>query len=197
MTPAEREARLQVLCRELLTLVDPEPERPGLADTPRRWASWWMERLQPAAGAARMDTTFGAEVTAQVTDQLVLVTGMRVWSLCEHHLLPFYCDVAVGYVATERVLGLSKFARIAHHHAAKLQVQERLVQDIRSHVVRVTGTEDVGVVARGEHLCMTMRGVRTPALMTSSALGGTFRANAAARAELLQLVAASWPTAGR
>lgn len=176
-----RRARLEGLCRDLLALVDPDPTRPDLADTPRRWAAWWMDRIAPPP--ERMGTTFDAVQT----DQMVVVSGMRVWSLCEHHLLPFWCDVSIGYVARGRILGLSKFARIAHHHARKLQVQERLVQDIAAHIRRLADTDDVAVLARGEHLCMTMRGARTPALMTSSALSGIFRDDPAARAEFLTL----------
>jgi len=182
---ADQREHLERIARELLALVDPDPARPGLADTPRRFAAWWLDRLSPPP--ERLHTTFDNELVAQQTDQMVVVSGMRVWSLCEHHLLPFWCDVSVGYIARDRVLGLSKFARIAHLYAQRLQVQERLVQDIRSHLVGVIGTEDVAVLARGEHLCMTMRGARTPALMTSSALGGMFRSHAEVRSEFMQL----------
>lgn len=164
--------------RDLLTLLGEDASSDRLVDTPRRWADQWLEFLTPPAFS---DTAF--EVTH--TDQMVVVAGMRVWSLCEHHLLPFWCDVTIGYVARDRVLGLSKFARIAHHYARRLQMQERLVTDIADHIVRATKSDDVAVLARGEHLCMTMRGVRTPATMISSALRGVFRVDAAARAEFL------------
>lgn len=182
-----RRAGLEALARELLHLVDPDPTRAGLADTPRRWAQWWMERL--AAPTATLDTTFDRDDIGSVeqVDQLVVVSGIRVWSLCEHHLLPFWCDLAIGYKADQLVLGLSKFARIAQLYAQRLQVQERLVQDIRTHLVTILETEDVAVIARGEHLCMTMRGARSPHRMTSSAIGGIFRHSDAARAEFLRL----------
>lgn len=184
-----KQAELEALCRQLLAIVDADPSREALQDTPRRWAAWWMERLHPPA--ENMGTVF--EHTE--TDQMVVVSGIRVWSLCEHHLLPFWCDVSIGYVTGTKILGLSKFARIAHHHGRKLQVQERLVKDIQQDIADRCGTENVAVVARGEHLCMTMRGARTPALMTSSALGGVFRSDAAARAEFFQLAGVGAPVA--
>jgi GTP cyclohydrolase I len=112
---------------------------------------------------------------------------MRVWSYCEHHLVPFWCDLTTAYIARDRVLGLSKFARVAHKHAHRLQLQERLVHGMADELVKLTGSDDVAVLGRGEHLCMTARGIRTPAVMTSSALRGLFRTDPAARTELLRL----------
>jgi len=111
----------------------------------------------------------------------------KVWSMCEHHMLPFWCDVSIAYIADEKVLGLSKFARIAHKHAHKLTLQEQLVSDIANHVKIILGTDDVAVMAKGEHLCMTMRGIKTPHRMISSALSGKFH-KAEQRAEFLRLV---------
>ena len=173
-------ARVEAIGRDLLTALG-IPETDSTRDTPKRWAKWWAEFLNYRDD--RMETTFKVEQA----DQLVVVSGVRVWSLCEHHLLPFSCNLAMGYIVKERVLGLSKFGRIAHFHAHRLNVQERLVTDIAQHLSRVTGSEDVAVVAHGEHLCMTMRGVRTPATMTSSAMYGVFRTNSDARAEFLHL----------
>jgi GTP cyclohydrolase IA len=177
--PAGRRAALEAICVALLAVIGEDVDRPELADTPRRWAKWWDEFVTYQPGTT--DTAF----EAQGSDQMVVVSGIRVWSLCEHHLLPFWCDVTIGYVAADKILGLSKFARIAHRHAHKLQVQERLVTEIADEVERVTGARSVAVLAQGEHLCMTMRGIRSPALMTSSALRGAFKHDAAARAEFL------------
>jgi GTP cyclohydrolase I len=174
---------LRRICRELLVTIGEDPDREGLKDTPRRWANWWRDFSEYQDG--NTDTVF---VTEQRIDQMVVVAGMRVWSLCEHHLLPFYCDVSVGYIAAEQVLGLSKFGRIAHKFAHRLQVQERLVDDIATEVQRLTGTEDVAVLAVGEHLCMTMRGIRTPSKMVSSAVYGRFRSQQEVRAEFMKLV---------
>jgi GTP cyclohydrolase I len=118
---------------------------------------------------------------------MVCVSGMRVSSLCEHHLLPFWCDVSIGYIPDRKVLDLSKFARIAQQFAHRLQLQERLGQQIADEISRITGTENVAVVLKGEHLCMTARGIRTPGLMTSSIMRGVFRASET-RMEFLRLI---------
>lgn len=168
----------------LLVALGEDPARDGLRDTPRRFADLWREFVEHDPG--RLDTAFASEAT----DQMVAVSGMRVWSVCEHHLIPFWADVSVGYIARGRVLGLSKFARVAHAAAHRLQVQERLSQDIADAVGNLTGSPDVAVLARGEHLCMTMRGVRTPALMTTSVMRGVFRDDPSTRAEFLRLAGA-------
>src|SRR5262245_13700030 len=99
--------RLLELGRELLVALGEDPDREGLQGTPRRWADWWREFIEYDPG--NTETTF----SSVSTDQLVCVSGMRVFSLCEHHLLPMWCDVSIGYVPGDKVLGLSKFARIA------------------------------------------------------------------------------------
>lgn len=175
-------AKLLELGREVLIAVGEDPDREGLVETPRRWADWWREFIEYDPG--NTETTF-ASVSA---DQMVCVSGMRVWSLCEHHLLPFYCDVAIGYITGEKVLGLSKFARIAHQFGHQLQIQEQLGQQIADEVCRLTGTEDVAVVLKGEHLCMTARGIRTPGSMTSSVMRGVFRNEYETRMEFLRLI---------
>lgn len=171
--------RLLWLGRELLLALGEDPEREGLRDTPMRFANWWREFIEYDSG--ELGTTF-ASVTA---DQLVIVSGMRVWSLCEHHLLPFWCDVSIAYLVQGKVLGLSKFARIAHKCAHRLQIQERLVTQIADEVCGLTEAEDVAVLARGEHLCMSMRGIQTHAILTSADMRGKFRHNAELRAEFL------------
>lgn len=150
--------RLERLGRELLEAVGEDPDREGLRDTPRRFAAWWGEFLGYDPG--NTDTTF----ESVKTDQMVVVRGLRIWSLCEHHLLPFWCDVSIGYIARDRILGLSKFGRIAKGYGRRLQVQERLVDQIAAHVESVVQSPDVAVLARGKHLCMAMRGVEMDAL---------------------------------
>jgi GTP cyclohydrolase I len=165
----------------LLVAIGEDPTREGLLDTPARVAKAWVEFM------TRSDASMGTAFATVVSDQMVVVSGMRVWSMCEHHLLPFWCDITVGYIPTTKLLGLSKFARIAHAYAGRLQLQEQLVSQIAGHVRGVTGTEDVAVIAQGEHLCMTMRGAKTPAVMTSSALSGKFKTDAACRSEFMAL----------
>ena len=174
--------RLLALGRELLLAIGEDPDREGLLETPRRWADSWREFLEYDPGTT--ETTF----SSAASDQLVCVSGMRVASLCEHHLLPFWCDVSIGYIPDEKVLSLSKFARIAHQSAHRLQLQERLGQQIADEISRITGTENVAVVLKGEHLCMTARGIRTPGRMTSSVMRGVFRAQSETRMEFLRLI---------
>lgn len=175
--------KLVQIGRDLLIAIGEDPERDGLKDTPHRYAKWWREFIDYEAG--KIETSFQLENN----DQMVAVTGMRVWSLCEHHLLPFSSTISIGYIPKDKVLGLSKFARIAHKYAHKPQVQERLVQEIADEVKRITGSENVAVVADGEHSCMVMRGIRTSGNMRTSVMSGAFRNEPEARAEFLNLVA--------
>ncbi|ASU78922.1 GTP cyclohydrolase I [Actinopolyspora erythraea] len=169
---------LEEIARSLLVEIGEDPDRDGLRETPARYARWWREFIDYDPG--KIETSFHSVSS----DQLIEVSGIRVWSLCEHHLLPFWCDVSIAYVAHNKILGLSKFARIAHKHAHRLQVQERLTAGIADSVQEFTGSPDVAVRARGEHLCMTMRGVRTSADMSTSVLRGDFERNAELRTRL-------------
>ena len=173
--------RLETIGRDLMEALGYATDEPSTKDTPKRWAKWWEEFLNYRD--PKLVTTFAAE---QI-DQLVVVSGIRVWSLCEHHLLPFYCDISMGYIVKNHALGLSKLGRIAHFHGHSLQVQERLVAQIADHLSEAAKSESVAVIARGEHLCMTMRGIKSPAQMTSSSMRGVFRTEASARAEFLRL----------
>ncbi len=127
------------------------------------------------------------------SSQLVSVRGLRLWSICEHHLLPFSCDLFVGYVPGGRVIGLSKIARIAHRHAARLQIQERLVAGVADELERVVRVADVAVIGRGAHLCMLMRGVREPVAVVTSELRGRFRGDAELRRELFAVLRTADP----
>ncbi len=185
LAPPEKKvdyARLLELGRELLIAIGEDPDREGLVGTPRRWADWWREFIEYNPGT--VDTTFHSVSS----NQMVCVSGMRVFSLCEHHLLPMWCDVSIAYIAGETVLGLSKFARIAHKYAHSLQIQERMGQQIADEVSAITGTTDVAVILQGEHLCMASRGIRTPGVMTSSVMRGVFREQYETRMEFLHLV---------
>ncbi|MFC0599009.1 GTP cyclohydrolase I [Streptomyces palmae] len=173
---------LEDLARRLLVEIGEDPDRDGLRDTPARYARWWREFTAYEPGT--IETLF--ETTS--SGQMVVVSDIRVWSLCEHHLLPFNCSLTIAYRSAKHLLGLSKFARIAHRHAHALQVQERLVSGIADEVMRITEAPDVAVIGRGEHLCMTMRGIKTSALMTSTAFHGVFEEDSTARSELLALI---------
>lgn len=183
-TPRVDYAALLRIGHDLLKAIGEDPTRAGLQETPRRFADWWREFIDYAPGTT--DTCF----ESVTSDQLVTVSGMRVWSLCEHHLLPFWCDVSIGYITNEKVLGLSKFARIAHQFAHGLQLQEQLSMQIADEVCRILESEDVAVFITGEHLCMSMRGIRTPGRMTSSVMRGKFRAQHETRMEFLRMIGA-------
>ncbi len=174
--------RLLALGRELLLAIGEDPDREGLRETPRRWADAWREFIEYDPGTT--ETTF-ASVSSE---QLVCVSGIRVASLCEHHLLPFWCDVSIGYIPNAKVLGLSKFARIAQQFAHRLQLQERLGEQIADEISRITGTQNVAVVLKGEHYCMAARGIRMPGRMTSSVMRGVFRTESQTRMEFLRLI---------
>ena len=174
--------RLLALGRELLLAIGEDPDREGLRETPRRWADAWREFIEYDPGTT--ETTFASVAS----DQLVCVSGIRVASLCEHHLLPFWCDVSIGYIPNAKVLGLSKFARIAQQFAHRLQLQERLGEHIADEISRITGTQNVAVVLKGEHYCMTARGIRMPGRMTSSVMRGVFRTESQTRMEFLRLI---------
>lgn len=183
------QAMLEFVAEALLVAIGEDPEREGLVQTPARFARSWLEFL--AVPTANLDTTF--EVVQ--ADQLIVLQGHRVWSKCEHHLLPFWCDLTIGYIPHGRVLGVSKLARIANFQAHKLQIQERLVHEIADELGLLTGHDnapnpDVAVLGRGHHLCMMMRGVQSDAPFVTSALFGAFREQPELRAEFFALATA-------
>lgn len=171
--------RIERAVREILVAIGEDPNRPGLRGTPDRVARYWAEFVDYDPGT--LTTTF--DETAP--EAPVIVSGMRIHSLCEHHLLPFWCDVTIAYIPHGKVVGLSKLGRIAHLHAHRLQLQERLVLGIAETTTDIAGTSDVMVVASGEHSCMSSRGVRTPAIMTSQEARGAFLADPNLRRQVL------------
>jgi len=171
--------RLERIGRDLLDALGEDPDDPRVAETPARWARMWGELLTP--NLDRIGTSFESP-----SDEMVVVGGIRVWSFCEHHLVPFWVDAAIGYIPKGRVLGLSKLARVAQAAASRLQLQERLTGDIADAIAQLADTPDVAVILQGQHLCMTMRGARTEALTTTSAMRGRFR-DPATRAEFMSI----------
>jgi GTP cyclohydrolase I len=166
--------------RELISALGYDPDAHEWRETPRRFAENWKEFIEYEAGVT--DSLFDAPYG----DQVVVVSDIRVWSICQHHLLPFWCDVSIGYVPRESLLGLSKFSRVAHKHAHRPQLQERMCGEVADDISRLTRSPDVAVIARGQHLCMTMRGIRSPGTVTSTVMRGLFRTDDRARTELLR-----------
>jgi GTP cyclohydrolase I len=166
----------------LLRAFGRDPAEPHLADTPRRVADAYAELLTPPPFDL---TTFPND---EGYNELVLATGIPVQSLCEHHLLPFAGVAHIGYLPGERILGLSKLARVLDLFARDLQVQERLTQQVADWLRDNLNPRGVGVVIEAEHLCMSLRGVRARgARTTTSALHGVLREDARSRQEFFSL----------
>jgi len=168
----------------LLRALGKDPADPHLAGTPRRVADAYAEMLSPR----QFDlTTFPND---EGYNELVLATDLPVQSLCEHHLLPFTGVAHIGYLPGDRILGLSKFARVLEMFARDLQVQERLTQQVADWLQDNLAPRGVGVVIRAEHLCMSVRGVRAQgSRTTTSALHGLLREDARSRQEFFALTA--------
>ncbi len=167
---------------DLLRALGKDPEQPHLADTPRRVADAYAELLAPPPFHL---TTFPND---EGYNELVMATGIPVQSLCEHHLLPFTGIAHIGYLPGERILGLSKLARVLDLFARDLQVQERLTQQVADWLQDNLNPRGVGVVMEAEHLCMSLRGVRARgARTTTSALHGLLREDARSRHEFFAL----------
>ena len=164
-----------------------DPMREGLLATPERVARSY-EYLLRGYNQKLEDVVHGAIFKAE-SDDMVIVRDIEFYSLCEHHMLPFFGVCHVGYIPTDRILGVSKVARIVDMFARRLQIQERLVQEISHAIMETVGAEGVGVVMEAEHLCMRMRGVeKQNSVMTSSSMLGSFRRDPASRAEFLKLI---------
>jgi GTP cyclohydrolase I len=171
---------------DLLTALGRNPESDHLVDTPRRVAHAYAEMLTPREFDL---TTFPND---EGYDELVLARGIPVQSLCEHHLLPFHGVAHVGYLPGERILGLSKLARVVELFARDLQVQERLTKQVADWLLEHLVPRGVGVVIEAEHLCMSLRGVRATGSRTvTSAMLGMLRDDARTRQEFLAMAGVS------
>ena len=183
--------RITELVGQLLAALGEDPHREGLTDTPNRVAAWYHDFLSADSATA---TTCFAET--RVSDQLVVVSGMSLWSLCEHHLLPMHLEVAAAYVPGMQVLGLSKFGRIARRYAGRLQVQERFTREVTDEIAVSLGNEDVALAVRGTHLCMSMRGVRMEAARTTTLeCRGRFKRDMALAQHFLTFTTTQWRSA--
>ena len=170
---------------DLLTALGVDLAREGLADTPRRMVDAYAEMLTPRPFRT---TTFANE---EGYDELVLLRSIPFHSLCMHHVLPFHGLVHIAYLPADRIVGLSKLARVVELHARDLQVQERLTTQIADWLESHLKPEGIGVVVEAEHLCMSLRGVQKPGTLTiTSALRGLVRDDPRTREEFLALTTA-------
>lgn len=179
--------RIEKAVREILIAVGENVNRPDIKDTPRRVAEMYEEIL----GGTKVNPEKELEVVFEKEhDEIVLLKGIPLYSVCEHHLLPFVGKAHVAYIpSNNKVTGLSKLVRVVDTLSKRLQVQERLTTDIAEIIMRKLQPKGVLVVIEAEHLCMSMRGVKKPGVMTiTSAVRGVFRQNEKTRAEALSLI---------
>ena len=173
--------------REILKGLGENPEREGLLDTPKR-AAKAMQYLCRGYEQS-LDEIVNGALFASDNDEMVIVRDIELYSLCEHHLLPFIGKAHVAYIPTGKVLGLSKVARIVDMFARRLQIQENLTRQIAEAIQQVTNAAGVAVVIEAKHMCMMMRGVeKQNSTMLTSVMLGEFRENAATRSEFLSLI---------
>ena len=179
--------KLEELYRQLMEGVGEDPSREGLLKTPARAASalqYLTRGYQQSVEEVVNNAIFESD-----NDQMILVKDIELYSLCEHHLLPFIGKCHVAYIPTGKVIGLSKIARIVDMYAARLQIQENLTKQIADTVMHTIQPAGVGVIIEAQHLCMMMRGVeKQNSKMTTSMMLGTFRDHDRTRSEFLRLV---------
>jgi GTP cyclohydrolase IA len=186
-TTRARALTTEELVRRLLENLGEDPTREGLARTPERVAQSLAELTQ--GSRQTVEEAVGSGVFQEDVSEMVLVKDIEFYSLCEHHLLPFYGRVHVAYIPDGRIIGLSKLPRIVDVFARRLQVQERMTVQIAEAIQKVLSPKGVGVVADASHLCMMMRGVQKQNSSTmTSCLLGTFRSDFRTRNEFLGLV---------
>ena len=178
--------KVMTAVHDLLEVIEGAPLRPQLLETPRRVQRMLGEILSGySVDIPALFKTFDGEGEGQI----VIAKNVRSWSLCEHHCLPFYATVSVGYLPKDRVIGASKLERLVHAYAHRLQLQERLTRQIAQELMDRLEPEGVGVIVQGEHLCMRMRGVKSEeTTIITSVMLGEFREDPAMRAEFLQLI---------
>ena len=178
---------MQAEFRSIIEQIGEDPQRDGLFETPARAARamafltrGYRQTLEEVVNKALFDSD---------TSEMVVVQDIELYSLCEHHLLPFIGKCHVAYMPTGRVLGLSKIARIVEMYARRLQIQENLTRQVADAIQEVTAANGVSVIIEAQHMCMMMRGVeKQNSIMKTSVMLGTFRDNQATRMEFLSLL---------
>jgi GTP cyclohydrolase I len=173
--------------KKIIESIGEDPAREGLVDTPKRVAKAWEHLMQ--GYVQDPNVILGKAIFSEPCDQMVIVKDIEIYSMCEHHMLPFFGKCHIGYIAKGRVYGVSKLARLVDCFARRLQLQERLTRQIAESLMGPINAEGVGVVIEAQHLCMMMRGVsKQNSVMVTSSMLGSFRDEPAARAEFLRLI---------
>ena len=179
--------RVKELVRELLIELGEDPEREGLLRTPERVAKAYQ--FLCSGYTSDRNAIINQAVFESEANNMIICRDIEVYSMCEHHMLPFFGKCHIAYIARDKVLGLSKLARLMDHFARRLQIQERLTAQIAEEIMDAVGAEGVGVVMECRHLCMMMRGVeKQNSVMTTSSVLGSFHNDAATRTEFLNLL---------
>lgn len=182
--------QLEDTVRSILKLIGEKPEREGLEQTPRRVAKAW-EFLTSGYGQDVREVVNKAVFTEKY-DEMVIVKDIDFFSLCEHHMLPFYGKAHIAYIPNGKIIGLSKIPRIVEVFSRRLQVQERMTQQIAETLFSVLQPDGVAVVIEARHLCMMMRGVeKQNSVATTSAMLGSFREDERTRNEFLKLISST------
>ncbi len=178
---------IQDLIYRLLREIGEDPDREGLVRTPERVALAWQYLAR--GYDLRLEDVVGGACFKEKYDEMVTVKDIDFFSLCEHHLLPFFGKAHVGYIPDGKVIGLSKIPRIVEMYARRLQVQERMTMQIADALMDILKPRGVGVVVEGVHMCMQMRGVeKQNSYVTTSHLLGVFRSNQKTREEFLKII---------
>ena len=179
--------RVQQLIRELLTEIGEDPDREGLLKTPTRVATSF--EFLTSGYRADVQKLINGAIFTQPTNNMIIARDIELYSLCEHHMLPFYGRCHIGYLSRGRIFGLSKLARLVDMYARRLQIQERLTEQIAHAIMDGIEADGVGVIIEARHLCMMMRGVeKQNSVMTTSSVLGSFHSDPATRTEFLTLI---------
>jgi GTP cyclohydrolase IA len=169
-----------------LKAIGEDPTREGLLDTPARVVRSWNEIY---SGYEHDPQDFLTVFDAGTYDQIVLLKDVEIYSMCEHHMLPFFGKAHIAYIPGEHVIGISKLARLVDMYARRLQIQERIGEQVTTALMEYLKPKGAACIIEAEHMCMRMRGVgKQNSTMVTSSLKGAFFSNAAARSELLQLL---------
>jgi GTP cyclohydrolase I len=182
------EARIRKAVREIIEAVGEDPSREGIKDTPQRVAEMYAELFEGLHKDPKEDLEVGFELGHR---EMVICKDIPFYSMCEHHLLPFFGVAHVGYIPNEegRIVGISKLARVVETLARRPQVQERMTTEIADAIVEGIHPVGVAVVIQAEHMCMVMRGIKKPGSnVITSAIRGSFHSNPASRAEFFSLI---------
>jgi len=178
---------MEKIFKSLLEAVGEDVKRNGLKFTPKRAAKAYQ--FLTKGYSQNIDEIINDAIFESDNDEMIIVKDIEMYSMCEHHLLPFFGKCHVGYIPKGKVLGLSKIARIVDVYARRLQIQENLTKQIADTILKYTGAQGVGVVIEAQHLCMMMRGVeKQNSVMKTSCMLGVFRANISTRSEFLSLI---------